>query len=362
MEDRLFHTFRRRRNEIGISAIAQQPENPVYFAAACSDDTVRIYDSRKVDPSDHRGAQVYSFSAYIPVQYVVGPTGELERGVNQDRASLETRITSLKYDPCRTGKLLVSYSRGNCYLIDPTRLETKSDEAARISASDRRRSTSQSHGSPKGKRRRSTSGESAKKSSPEGSASLAKSKTEVGKEATSGGDREDSNTAHLTSSASRDAKGKTTLRSSSNLSEDKEEEVSERERKTKVKVDHSVSPEDKSSAMDVKSKGNDEDEDKDDNDDDDADEDEDEEMSFEDTDDDDHMFSQKYKDVGRALPQEQLADDRDYWRQRTYRTAKSDLAQTYWGHANVKTMVRAPSLCHLLAHFLHTSQVRRTLN
>lgn len=352
MEDRLFHTFRRRRNEIGISAIAQQPENPVYFAAACSDDTVRIYDSRKVDPSDHRGAQVYSFSAYVPVQYVVGPTGELERGVNHDRASLETRITSLKYDPCRTGQLLVSYSRGNCYLIDPTRLETKNDEAARISASDRRRYSSQSHESPKGKRRRSISDEPAKKSSPEGSVSLMKSKTEASKNTTSGGDREESSTMDLTPSASWDVERKTTLRSSSDLSDGKkEEEVSERERKTRAKIDDFANPREESSATDVKSKGDDEDKDKDDKgDDDDDDEDEDEEMSFEDTDDDDdnYMISQKYKDVGRALPQERLADDRDYWRQRSYHTAKSDLAQTYWGHSNVKTMVRIYHHCYLL--------------
>ncbi|KAF9149812.1 DDB1- and CUL4-associated factor 6 [Linnemannia schmuckeri] len=335
MEDRLFHTFRRRRNEVGISAIAQQPENPVYFAAACSDDTVRIYDSRKVDPSDHRGAQVYSFSPYVPVQYVVGPNGELERGVNHDRASLETRITSLKYDPCRTGQLLVSYSRGNCYLIDPSRLETKSDETARISASDRRRSSSQSHESPKGKRRRSASDEPAKKSSLGGVPSLVKSEIETDKEAAPGGEHHDSNTADQTPPDSRDVKGKATLRSSSNLSEDKDEGVSAQEQKTGAKVKASVSPGDESSAMDVNGKEDDEDEDKNDDDDD-----EDEKMSFEDTDDEGDIISQKYKDARRTLPQEQLADDRDYWRRRAYLTAKSDLAQTYWGHANVKTMIK----------------------
>ncbi|KAF8933815.1 DDB1- and CUL4-associated factor 6 [Haplosporangium gracile] len=336
LEDRLFNTFRRRRNEIGISAIAQQPENPVYFAAACSDDTVRIYDSRKVDPSDHRGAQVYSFSAYVPVQYVVGPNGKLERGVNHDRASLETRITSLKYDPCRTGQLLVSYSRGNCYLIDPSRLETKSDEMARISASDRHRSSSsQSHESPKGKRRRSASDEPAKKSSPGGESSLVKSETETGKEAASRGGHHDSNIADQTPPDPRDVKGKATLRAISNLSEDKDEGVSAQEQKTGVKVKDSASPGDESNAMDVNGNDDDETEDKDDDDDD-----EDEEMSFEDTDDEGDIISQKYKDARRTLPQEQLADDRDYWRQRAYLTAKSDLAQTYWGHANVKTMIK----------------------
>lgn len=341
MEDRLFHTFRRRRNEIGISAIAQQPENPVYFAAACSDDTVRIYDSRKVDPSNHRGAQVYSFSAYVPVQYVIGPNGELERGVNHDRASLETRITSLKYDPCRTGQLLVSYSRGNCYLIDPTRLETKSDETARISASDRRRSSSQSHESPKGKRRRSVSNEPAKKSSPDGATSLMRSESEVVKEVATTGGHDDGGAADLTPPGSQDVKGKATLRSSSNLSEDKKESVSAQEQKTKAKVEGSARSRLKSKVMDVKGKGDDEDDDKDDIDDkNEKDEDEDEEMSFEDTDDEGDIISQKYKEARRTLPQEQLADDREYWRQRAYLTAKSDLAQTYWGHANVKTMIK----------------------
>ncbi|KAG9070386.1 DDB1- and CUL4-associated factor 6 [Linnemannia hyalina] len=344
MEDRLFHTFRRRRNEIGISAIAQQPENPVYFAAACSDDTVRIYDSRKVDPSNHRGAQVYSFSAYVPVQYVVGPNGELERGVNHDRSSLETRITSLKYDPCGTGQLLVSYSRGNCYLVDPSRLETKSDEAARISASDRRRSSSQSHESPKGKRRRSVSDEPAKKSSPDGVSSL-KSETVTANEVATTGGHDDSGTADLTPPVSQDVKGKATLRSSSNHSKDKGESVSARKQKTRAKVERSARTGYFGSVMDVKGKGGDEDDDKDDDDNDDddevgEDEDEDEEMSFEDTDDEGDIISQKYKEARRTLPQEQLADDRDYWRQRAYLTAKSDLAQTYWGHANVKTMIK----------------------
>ena len=341
MEDRLFHTFRRRRNEIGISAIAQQPENPVYFAAACSDDTVRIYDSRKVDPSNHRGAQVYSISAYVPVQYVVGPNGELERGVNHDRASLETRITSLKYDPCRSGQLLVSYSRGNCYLIDPSRLETKSDEAARISASDRRRSSSQSHESPKGKRRRSASDEPAKKSSPGGASSLKKSENEAVNEMATTVGHIDSSTTDPTPPGSQDVKGKATLKSSTNLSEDKEENVSAQAQKTRAKVEGSARLGYKSRVMDVK--GKDDGENDKDGDDEDEREDEDEEMSFEDTDDEGDIISQKYKEARRTLPQEQLADDRDYWRQRTYLTAKSDLVQTYWGHANVKTMVRALS-------------------
>lgn len=348
MEDRLFHTFRRRRNEIGISAIAQQPENPVYFAAACSDDTVRIYDSRKVDPSNHRGAQVYSFSAYVPVQYVIGPNGELERGVNHDRASLETRITSLKYDPCRTGQLLVSYSRGNCYLIDPSRLETKSDETARISASDRRRSSSQSHESPKGKRRRSVSNEPAKKSSPDGASSLMKSETEAVKEVATTGGHDNGSTADLTPLGPQDVKGKATMRSSSNLSEEKKESGSAKEQKTRAKVEGSARPWGKSRVMGVKGKDDDEDGDKDDDDHEgEKDEDEDEDMSFEDTDDEGDIISEKYKEARRALPQEQLADDRDYWRQRAYLTAKSDLAQTYWGHANVKTMVRALSRRHV---------------
>ncbi|KAG0321248.1 DDB1- and CUL4-associated factor 6 [Dissophora globulifera] len=121
---RILRVFRLRRPELGVSAITQRPENPVYIAAACGDDTVRIYDSRYVANRGHRGAQVYSFSPYVPSGWVVGPDNELTRGVNKRRSTIGTRITSLKYDPCWSGQLLASYSRGNCYLIDPSGMVT----------------------------------------------------------------------------------------------------------------------------------------------------------------------------------------------------------------------------------------------
>ncbi|KAF9983113.1 DDB1- and CUL4-associated factor 6 [Mortierella antarctica] len=156
-EDRLFLSFRRRRNEIGISAITQRPENPNYIAAACADDTVRIFDSRYATSRDHRVAQVYSFSPFVPTGWKLGADGELERGVNRERTSLDTRITSLKYDPCRSGQLLASYSRGNCYLIDPSDLSPGLSEQPRAFG---RAQPDREHGDSKGKRRRSPSANS----------------------------------------------------------------------------------------------------------------------------------------------------------------------------------------------------------
>ncbi|KAF9133480.1 DDB1- and CUL4-associated factor 6 [Mortierella sp. 14UC] len=367
MEDRLFHTFRRRRSELGISAIAQQPGNPVYFAAACSDDTVRIYDSRKVDPSDHRGAQVYSFSAYIPTGYVIGPDGNLVRGSNSDRGSLDTRITSLKYDSCRTGQLLVSYSRGNCFLIDPTRLETKSDEEARLQASDRHQSTSQSRESPGCKRRRSTSAEPAEKSrlSESSSSAKAEAETTTGAETKAGVDTktgakakaksgkaaessDDDNGPDPSAQHSQADKHKRSLRLSSAKSEKGKGRVeSDQEQGIGVEREGSANPGAESSVMDVegKNKGKEKDDvdktnDHDDNiedDDGEYEDEEDEEMSFEDTDDEEE---EHFRSTRPEFLQEQLADDSAYWRQRTYSTAKTDLAQTYWGHANVKTMIK----------------------
>ncbi|KAG0263359.1 DDB1- and CUL4-associated factor 6 [Mortierella polycephala] len=158
-EDRLLYSFRHRRSEIGISAISQRPENPVYMAAACADDSVRIYDLRMASPQNHRAAQVYSFSAYIPSGWTTGSDGELKRGTNKERSTLDTRITSLKYDPCRTGQLLVSYSRGNCYLVDPSEMSAGMQTLSRETSSSLIQSSQESDDS-KGKRRRSPSASS----------------------------------------------------------------------------------------------------------------------------------------------------------------------------------------------------------
>lgn len=147
---RMFNAFNRR----GVSAITQRPENPNYIAAACGDDTVRIYDTRYVSSSNHRNAQVYSFSPYVPTGWVVGDDGELVRGTNKERVSIGTRITALKYDPCRTGQLLASYSRGNCYLIDPSGLATRLTQSSSNDSNSRRTKVEQNHVDNKGKRRR----------------------------------------------------------------------------------------------------------------------------------------------------------------------------------------------------------------
>ncbi|KAF9403428.1 DDB1- and CUL4-associated factor 6, partial [Podila epigama] len=182
---RIVHSFHRHYT-IGISAITQRPDLPYYIAAACGDDTVRIYDSRKVDHRNHRNAQVYSFSPYIP--HGTMREGDAVRGASLERRSLETRITSLKYDPNRSGQLLASYSRGDCYLIHPTELFTMNEEldqtqqrhgqsheglsttdatrtgatnavneSATSSSSSTRSPTAQSHIDTKGKRRRASS-------------------------------------------------------------------------------------------------------------------------------------------------------------------------------------------------------------
>ncbi|KAG0226284.1 DDB1- and CUL4-associated factor 6 [Actinomortierella wolfii] len=146
-----------RQRMLGVTAISQRPEHPVYIAAACSDDTVRIYDTRMVGSSNHRDAQVYSYSPFVPPGYVVGSDGELRSGANAHRSRLSTKITSLKYDPCGSGQLLVSYSRGDCYLIQPSWMGTKEEDLRRrgslIADSSE---TSKAHGDKNGKRRRSS--------------------------------------------------------------------------------------------------------------------------------------------------------------------------------------------------------------
>ncbi|KAF9978343.1 hypothetical protein BGZ73_002726 [Actinomortierella ambigua] len=147
-----------RQSKLGITAITQRPENPVYIAAACSDDTVRIFDTRMVgSSSNHRDAQVYSYNPFVPQGFVVGSDGELKAGTNTDRSRLSTKITSLKYDPSGSGQLLVSYSRGDCYLIQPSWMGTKEEEQRLQAPSTENVSGGESRTKDKnGKRRRSS--------------------------------------------------------------------------------------------------------------------------------------------------------------------------------------------------------------
>ncbi|KAF9158613.1 DDB1- and CUL4-associated factor 6 [Actinomortierella ambigua] len=146
-----------RQNMLGVTAITQRPENPVYIAAACSDDTVRIFDTRMVGPSSHhRDAQVYSYSPFVPSGFIVGSDGELKSGTNNDRTRLSTKITSLKYDPSESGQLLVSYSRGDCYLIQPSWMGTKEEERCLHRLSTESGSEKDRTMDKNGKRRRSS--------------------------------------------------------------------------------------------------------------------------------------------------------------------------------------------------------------
>ncbi|RIA89027.1 WD40-repeat-containing domain protein [Glomus cerebriforme] len=99
--------------ETSVTAISIRPDNPVYLAAACGDDTVRIYDRRFVRSSTssnmpyHRDSQVYQF---IP--------RAMRQKQDQDPWNRH-RMTSLKYDPHGGGDLCVSYSNDKVYLIRP---------------------------------------------------------------------------------------------------------------------------------------------------------------------------------------------------------------------------------------------------
>ncbi|CAG8463613.1 6420_t:CDS:2 [Ambispora leptoticha] len=115
------HLFESRSsNSISITNIAIRPDNPVYLAAACSDDTVRVYDRRFIPPpsSDsvyHRDAQVYTF---IPTRMKHDSTQRKEENHHFDAYNYH-RMTCLIYDPNGGGDLLASYSRDKIYLIRP---------------------------------------------------------------------------------------------------------------------------------------------------------------------------------------------------------------------------------------------------
>ncbi|CAG8761050.1 9230_t:CDS:2, partial [Gigaspora margarita] len=100
--------------DMSVTAISIRPDNPIYFAAACGDDTVRIYDQRFVrTPSSssdipyHREGQVYQF---IPKKM---------RQKQQDDEFNRHRMTSMKFDPNGGGDLCISYSGEKVYLIRP---------------------------------------------------------------------------------------------------------------------------------------------------------------------------------------------------------------------------------------------------
>ncbi|KAG9292705.1 hypothetical protein G9A89_008293 [Geosiphon pyriformis] len=103
---------------MSITGITIRPDNTVYLAAACSDDTVRIYDRRFIKPPSenayHRDSQVYSF---IPNE--VKHDKAYRKEARRRFEPLYHRMTCLKYDPSGGGDLLASYSRGKVYLIRP---------------------------------------------------------------------------------------------------------------------------------------------------------------------------------------------------------------------------------------------------
>jgi len=105
--------FIRSPRDMSVTAISIRPDNPVYLAAACGDDTVRIYDKRFVKTSTasnipyHRDSQVYQF---IPTA--------MRQKQNEDPL-YHHRMTSMKYDPNGGGDLCVSYSSDKVYLVRP---------------------------------------------------------------------------------------------------------------------------------------------------------------------------------------------------------------------------------------------------
>jgi hypothetical protein len=96
-------------SDMSVTAISIRPDNPVYLAAACGDDTIRIYDQRFVGSSSpfHRDIQVYQF---IPTA--------MRQKQNQD-PSKRHQMTSLKFDPNGGGDLCASYSSDKIYWIRP---------------------------------------------------------------------------------------------------------------------------------------------------------------------------------------------------------------------------------------------------
>ncbi|KAG5459037.1 MAG: hypothetical protein BJ554DRAFT_626, partial [Olpidium bornovanus] len=119
--------------EVGVTAISVRPDFPAHLALACADDTVAVYDrrfpGRSPRGSSHssRPQMIYSF---IPNSMRPEPNSSPASpsvAGNRNRAAVRHRIphkiTSLKYDPCGGGDLLVSYSREKLFLIRPCGLD-----------------------------------------------------------------------------------------------------------------------------------------------------------------------------------------------------------------------------------------------
>ncbi|KAG0362354.1 DDB1- and CUL4-associated factor 6, partial [Gamsiella multidivaricata] len=335
VNDRLFSAFHRR----GISAITQRPENPHYIAAACGDDTVRIYDSRKVSASDHRSGQVYSISPFVPSGWVIGGDGELQRGNNKERSSIGTRITSLKYDPCRTGQLLASYSRGNCYLIDPSGLVGRFEEGISGGPALRRTKHERNHdGDAKGKRRRSPSAgsdhSSATKKSP-GSWSPTLPRGPSASD-TSAGDRKDEAMVSVPGAGAGGEPGEAQQSGRSGhvrfrVHGEDNDHASERggpqasdEPKGAIlptseeqTVEEGVKKIDKEREIEASEEKPEEDDD-----------------FWMDTSDSESEASEE------ELSRQAVTDDKEYWMRRSYNSGRTDIVQMYSGHRNAKTMIK----------------------
>ncbi|KAF9953991.1 DDB1- and CUL4-associated factor 6 [Mortierella alpina] len=360
-EDRVFLSFRRGRNIIGISAITQRPENPNHIAAACADDTVRIFDSRYATSRDHRAAQIYSFSPFVPAGWKLGADGELERGVNRERTLLETRITSLKYDPCRSGQLVASYSRGNCYLIDPSDLSPGLSEQPRTF--DRAQSDRE-HSDAKGKRRRSpsvNSDQSSKESSTSkkspnswsptlprrSSASQHNSSVEKA-EAKEISENDANDAADTLQDTPMPAHSLTTPghvrftiggADDATIQVDKEQQNSAKKRIVDIVGDDHDAAEASNDLTDVADKhsphGKKEDDEEDV-----GDENDDHDVSVDSDDDRDYRMEfdleSDSSDSDSSRPDQQ--DIKEYWIRRSFYAGKTDIVQTYSGHRNARTM------------------------
>ncbi|KAG0015773.1 DDB1- and CUL4-associated factor 6 [Entomortierella chlamydospora] len=358
---RNFFAFGRRRTEIGVSAITQRPEDPNYMAAACSDDTVRIYDCRNVRSSgDHRSAQVYSFSPFVPPGWVIGSDGELEEGVNRARSSIGTKITSLKYDPCRSGQLLASYSRGNCYLIDPSGMATGISMKSKSSKEESRRRLSQDNADIKGKRRRSPIITFDKPDDiSESSLANKKSSSSTTKATNTNKDNHDDDISSMEEGGSV-KRGKSVMEEQAEEEEEEEKEKGKGKGKEREKGKEEEEEEEagfmtfrvrpRKAGNGKRAKAKDESQEGDskvDIDDEDMDEDDDKRVGFVmDESDDDHEDSRAMdtdSDEESSLDSGIRQDEREYWTRRSFHSAKTDMMQVYSGHKNADTMASIPS-------------------